>query len=63
MQLWKAGGNFTVKLLPHIYPLRHSNGGRKAEEKEELKNLLMRGKFPFDVMVDHELFRYIKNKK
>ena len=25
VQLWKSGGNFMVKLSPHIYPLRHSN--------------------------------------
>ena len=35
----------------------------EEEEKEESKNLLMWGKFPFDVMVDRELFRYVKNKK
>ena len=35
----------------------------EAEEKEELKNLLMWGKFSFHVMVDRELFRYVKNKK
>ena len=35
----------------------------EVEKKEELKNLLMWGKFSFHVMVDRELFTYIKNKK
>ena len=32
-------------------------------EKEELKNLLKCGKFSFHVMVDSEVFTYLKNKK
>ena len=32
-------------------------------EKEELKNLLKCGKFSFYVMVDSEVFTYLKNKK
>ena len=35
----------------------------EAEEKEELKNLLMWGKFSFHVTVVRELFTYVKNKK
>ena len=35
----------------------------EVEKKEELKNLLMYGKFSFHVMVDRELFTYMKNKK
>ena len=35
----------------------------EVEKKEELKNLLMWGKFSFHVMVDRELFTYVKNKK
>ena len=35
----------------------------EAKEKEELKNLLMWGKFSVHVMVIRELFRYVKNKK
>ena len=35
----------------------------EMEEKEELKNLLMWGKFLFHVMVDREIFTYVKNEK
>ena len=35
----------------------------EIEEKEELKNLLKSGKFPFYVMVDGKVFTYLKNKK
>ena len=35
----------------------------EVEEKEELKNLLKKGKFFFYVLVDHEIFTYMKNKK
>ena len=35
----------------------------EVEEKEELKKLLMWGKFSFHVIVDHELYTYVKNKK
>ena len=35
----------------------------EVEEKEELKNLLMWGKFSFHVMVDRKLFTYVKIKK
>ena len=33
------------------------------KEKEELKNLLKWGKFSFYVMVDYEIFTYMKSKK
>ena len=32
-------------------------------KKEELRNLLMWGKFSFHVMVDREIFTYVKNEK
>ena len=35
----------------------------EVEEKEERKNLLKGGKFSFYVIVDHEDFTYLKNKK
>ena len=35
----------------------------EVEEKEELKNLLIRGEFSFHVMVDREIFTYVKNEK
>ena len=35
----------------------------EVEEKKELKNLLMWGKFSFHVMVDREIFTYVENKK
>ena len=35
----------------------------EVEEKEELKNLLLWGKFSFHVMVHREFFTYVKNKK
>ena len=35
----------------------------EVQDKEELKNLLMWGKFSFHVMVDRQLFTYVKNKK
>ena len=35
----------------------------EVEGKEELKKLLMWGKFSFHVMVDRELFPYVKNMK
>ena len=35
----------------------------EVEEKEELKNLLKWGKLSFHVMVDLEIFKYLKNKK
>ena len=35
----------------------------KVEEKEELKNLLMCGEYSFHVMVDREIFIYVKNEK
>ena len=35
----------------------------EVEEKEELKNLLKCGKFSFYVIVDREIFTYLKNKK
>ena len=34
-----------------------------VEEKEELKNLLTWGEFSFHVMVDREIFTYVKNEK
>ena len=33
----------------------------KVEEKKRVKNLLMWGKFSIHVMVDRELFTYVKN--
>ena len=45
-----------------MYPFRHSNAG-EVEEKGELKNLLMWGEFSFHVMVDREIFTYVKNEK
>ena len=35
----------------------------KVEEEEELINLLMRSKFSFHVVVDREIFTYLKGKK
>ena len=35
----------------------------EVEEKEELKSSLMWGKFSFHVMVDRELFTYVKKKE
>ena len=35
----------------------------EVEEKQELKNLLTWGKFSFYVMVDHEIFTDLENKK
>ena len=35
----------------------------EAERKEKLKNLLICGKSSFRVMVDRELFIYVKNEK
>ena len=35
----------------------------EVEENEELKNFLEWGKFSFYIMVDHEIFVYLKNKK
>ena len=40
-----------------------SEAGEVEKKKEKLKNLLMCGKFSFHVMVDRELFTYVKNKK
>ena len=38
--------------------------GRKSmKEKEELKNLSKWGKFFFYVIIDREIFSYLKNKK
>ena len=36
---------------------------QEIEEKKELKNLLMWGEFSFHVMVDREIFTYVKNEK
>ena len=35
----------------------------EVEEKEELKNLLKWSKLFFHVMIDREIFTYLKNKK
>ena len=35
----------------------------EEKEKQELKNLLKWGKFSLYVMVDREIFTYLKNKK
>ena len=59
MYLWKSGGNFIVKVVATHVPTLLQEG----EEKEELKNLLKCGKFSFYVMVDGEVFTYLKNKK
>ena len=37
-------------------------GVEKVEKKEEMKNLLMWGEFSFHVMVDREIFTYVKNE-
>ena len=34
-----------------------------VEQKEEPKNLLMKGKFSFHVMADREICTYVKNNK
>ena len=41
VKLWKSGGNFIVKLLPHMYPLRHSNSWRRKRKgrTEKLVNV------------------------
>ena len=52
---WKLHCQVVATHVP-ILPL-------EVEEKEELKNLLMWGKFSVHVMVVRELFRYVKNKK
>ena len=35
----------------------------EVEEKEDLKNLSIWGKFSFHVMVDREIFTYVKTEK
>ena len=35
----------------------------EVEEKEELENMLKWGKFSFHIIVDCEIFTYVKNKK
>ena len=35
----------------------------EVEEKEELKNILKWAKFSFHVMLDREIFTYLKNEK
>ena len=52
---WKLHCQVVATHLPTL-PL-------EVEEKEELKNLLKCGKFSFYVMVDSEVFTYLKNKK
>ena len=37
--------------------------GSESVRKEELKNLLKWGKFSFYVIVEREIFTYLKNKK
>ena len=39
--LWKSGGNFIVKLRPHMYPFRHSNSWRSGSKArtEKLVNV------------------------
>ena len=56
MYLWKSGGNFIFKLWPYIYWLRHWKWKKR-------RNLSKWGKFSFYVMVDSEIFTYLKNKK
>ena len=45
-----------------MYPFIHSKVG-EVDQKEELKNLLMWNEFSFLVMVDREIFTYVKNEK
>ena len=52
---WKLHCQVVVTYVPTL-PL-------EIEEKEELKNLLKGGKFSFYVIVDREIFTYLKNKK
>ena len=40
VSLWKSGGNFILKLRPHMYQLRHSNSwgsGRKGKTEKLVK--------------------------
>ena len=52
---WKLHCQVVVTYVPTL-PL-------ETEEKEELKNLSKGGKFSFYVMIDDEVFTYLKNKK
>ena len=47
----------------HIYTRLGILIAGEAKAKEELKNLLMWGKFSVLIMVVRELFTYVKNKK
>ena len=54
----------------HVYSAPHQKKASygpvlagEVERKEKLKNLLICGKFSFHVVVDRELFTYVKNKK
>ena len=51
------------KLLCQVVATHVPNLTLEVEEKEELKNLLKWGKFSFYVMVDREIFAYLKDKK
>ena len=62
VQLWESGGNFIVTLSPHMYPLRHSHSWR-SWKKGKTEKFVHVWKFSFHVMVDRELFTYVKNKK
>ena len=44
-----------------MYRLRHSKA-REVKEKEKLKTTLKWEKFFFDVILDREIFTYLKNK-
>ena len=50
-----------VKLWPHMHLDMPIAG--KVEEKEELKNLLIWGKFSFHIIVHREIFTHLKNNK
>ena len=50
--LWKSGGKFIVKLWPHMYQLRHSNGwksGRKGKTEKLAKVGQMVDRETFDI--------------
>ena len=51
------------KLHCQVVPTHVPTLPLEVEEKEELKNLLKCGKFSFYVIVDREIFTYLKNKK
>ena len=60
VQLWKSGGN-VIASCGHACTHLGILIAAKVEEKEELKSLLICGKFSFHVMVYCELF-HIRQK-